>query len=497
MATPMIFCSRCGTRLIGNERFCASCGAIIAAPDTATAAASFATQAESSLLNRRYRVLQTVGKGGMSAVYMGQDMLLGYRLVAIKEMIPKSMDHDRVQKAVMRFKREAHMLAGLQHPNLPGIYDHFTEDERWYLVMSFIPGETLTSYLARAQDGKLPLDEGLSIGIDLCSVLGYLHGQMPPIIFRDLKPSNIMRNPEGHIYLIDFGIARHFKPGQDKDTTYFASKGYAPIEQYGRAQTTERSDIYSLGVTLYQCFSGYNPMHSPLRLPPLQALVPTLPERLTRLITKMIEIEEKKRPASIKDVQIELQQIQKAQQTTPEQFYTPPPPPPPPSTPSDYANLYPPIYMQPRLTYNITPLVQPSVGAKILSYLRKFVTVIGMTIGTLFVALGILGSFVGGEGIFIDLWFADLCIFFGLTIFFLARIRRYIPPVPPGQKIWATLGTVVAIVAVLSGLLLTILGAVTNTAINNHANGSITGIFSICEGGVIWWSTRIKFKKLR
>ena len=110
------------------------------------------------------------------------------------------------------------MLARLQHPNLPNIFDHFGENGRWYLVMSFLQGETLENYLSGKQSGKLPLDEVIDIGIQLCTVLGYLHNQQPPIIFRDLKPTNIMRTPDGHIYLIDFGIARHFKPGQAKVT---------------------------------------------------------------------------------------------------------------------------------------------------------------------------------------------------------------------------------------------------------------------------------------
>jgi serine/threonine protein kinase len=102
-----------------------------------------------------------------------------------------------------------------------------------------------------------------------------------------------MRSQDGHIYLIDFGIARHFKPGQAKDTSNYGSMGYAPPEQYGKAQTTERSDIYSLGATLYECISGYDPSQSPFLLPPLQTLISTLPERLVKLITQMLEMGDK------------------------------------------------------------------------------------------------------------------------------------------------------------------------------------------------------------
>ncbi|MGH2478648.1 MAG: serine/threonine protein kinase, partial [Ktedonobacteraceae bacterium] len=255
------------------------------------------------LLKQRYQLLQAVGKGWMGAVYMAQDTLLGNRLVAIKEANQNQLSAQEMQGAVEAFKREAYMLAELQHPNLPGIHDYFEEAGHWYLVMSFIQGETLENYLSHARNHRLPLEEALHIGRTLCNVLNYLHTHQPPIIFRDLKPTNIMRTPEGHIYLVDFGIARHFKPGQARDTAYYGSMGYSPPEQYGRAQTTERSDIYSLGATLYEMLSGYEPSSSPFRLPPLQSLVPTLPAQLVALITQMLDLDESKRPPGVKIVE--------------------------------------------------------------------------------------------------------------------------------------------------------------------------------------------------
>jgi TM2 domain-containing membrane protein YozV len=304
----MIFCGHCGAQNPQSDRFCFSCGYALSTVTVSTPASSILTGQlpTHTLLRQRYRVLQTVGQGGMGAVYLAQDTSLGDRLVAIKEM--SQSNNQQGQDAIDSFKREAYLLASLQHPNLPSIYDHFEESERWYLVMSFIQGETLEDYLSHTQGQKLPLEEALRIGQDLCTVLNYLHTHQPPIIFRDLKPGNIMRSTDGHIYLIDFGIARHFKPGQAKDTANYGSAGYAPPEQYGKAQTTERSDIYSLGATLYEMISGYDPSLSPFRFPPLQSLVPTLPERLVKLITQMLDLDEGKRPASIKVVQQELQQ---------------------------------------------------------------------------------------------------------------------------------------------------------------------------------------------
>ncbi len=292
MASSPIFCGNCGAQNSANESFCDSCGYALSAAVTVAAAPSMPTGQlpPATLLKQRYRVRQTVGQGGMGAVYQAEDTQLGDRLVAIKEMSQGNLSGKQAQDAVANFKREAHLLAGLQHPNLPSIHDYFEEAGRWYLVMSFIEGGTLAEYLAHIRGGKLSLEETLRIGQALCNVLNYLHMHKPPIIFRDLKPSNIMRSADGHLYLIDFGIARHFKPGQPKDTASYGSMGYAPPEQYGKSQTTERSDIYSLGATLYECISGYDPSQSPFRFPPLQTLVPTLPERFVALITHMLRL---------------------------------------------------------------------------------------------------------------------------------------------------------------------------------------------------------------
>src|SRR5258708_1864232 len=143
--------------------------------------------------------------------------------------------------------------------NLPHMYDHLFEIGRWSLVMSFIPGKPLGEYLKRGSGRKFPVEEALQIGVRLCTVLHYLHSQQPPIIFRDLKPFNIMRTFDGHLYLIDFGIARHFKPGQAKDTAAYGSLGYSAPEQYAKAQTTPRSNIYGLGALLHLMLSRLDP----------------------------------------------------------------------------------------------------------------------------------------------------------------------------------------------------------------------------------------------
>jgi WD40 repeat protein len=231
------------------------------------------------LLHQRYRLLHRLGTGGFGAVYQAEDTQLGGRPVAVREMRPQNDLNDQENADVIEaFKKEALLLAELMHPNLPRIYDHFNEGRNWYLVMDFIEGETLEEYLGKTARGYLPLSEVLDIGLQLCDVLDYLHTRQPPVIFRDLKPLNVMRTSSGHLYLIDFGIARHFKPGQMKDTIAFGSPGYAAPEQFRFA---------------------------PLRLPEDR---PT-PKALATLLGSMLEMDELKRPASMKVVKAELQSI--------------------------------------------------------------------------------------------------------------------------------------------------------------------------------------------
>jgi eukaryotic-like serine/threonine-protein kinase len=257
------------------------------------------------LLKQRYRIVSLAGRGGMGAVYKAADIELGNRLVAVKEMSLRGLNIREEAEAIRDFKREALMLAGLQHPHLPRIYDHFLEIGHWYLVMDFIAGETLEDYLQRMPGHKLPFDEVVDYGIQLCTVLDYLHTRQPPIIFRDLKPANIMRGAEGHLYLIDFGIARHFKPGQAKDTVAFGSPGYAAPEQYGQTQTTPRSDIYNLGAILHQMLTGRDPAQTPFfftSLPPEMEAT-----GIQKLLANMLSLQMQKRPFSVAAVKQALQ----------------------------------------------------------------------------------------------------------------------------------------------------------------------------------------------
>jgi serine/threonine protein kinase len=258
------------------------------------------------LLNQRYRILSLLGKGGMGAVYKAADTRLGDRPVAVKEMIQSDLKSPQeIIDAAEAFKHEALMLANLCDANLPRIYDHFKDDGHWYLVMDYIEGETLEEYLTRK--GCLSVEEVLDIGIQLSTVLAHLHRHQPPIIFRDLKPANVMRTADGDLYLIDFGIARHFKPGQARDTAAFGSMGYAAPEQFGSAQTTPQSDIFSLGATLHQLLSGTDPSQVPFVFAPFSSA--SISAALESLVLRMVKTVPGERPANMVEVKQELQRI--------------------------------------------------------------------------------------------------------------------------------------------------------------------------------------------
>lgn len=321
MPPAIIYCSTCGAGSGSQALFCFNCGQKLQSgtpPPLLEASAPDETLAQPTgclpphqMLHQRYSIVHLLGQGGMGAVYKARDTQFGGRRVAIKEMSLSNLTAQEVGEAEERFKQEAHLLARLTHPNLPSVYDYFEAKGRWYLVMDFIKGETLEDYCEKASNRILPTLEVIEIGIQLAKVLGYLHTRPTPIIFRDLKPLNIMITPEKHIYLIDFGIARLFKHGKAKDTHVYGSVGYAAPEQFGKTQTNPRSDIYSLGVILYQLLSGQDPQENEpiFHFPPLQTYNSTLPAELTTLISYMVHMDQRLRPGSMVGVRRELERI--------------------------------------------------------------------------------------------------------------------------------------------------------------------------------------------
>jgi len=256
------------------------------------------------LLQQRYVIVGQAGKGGMGAVYQAVDTRDTHCRVAIKEMSQGHLSDAGLAEATAQFQREAALLGRLSHPNLPHIYDAFNERGRSYLVMDFIDGKTLLQMLKESGFRPLPVAQVLGCALQLCDVLAYLHQQHPPIIFRDLKPTNVMVTANGHVFLIDFGIARVFKEGQEQDTAFLGSPGYAAPEQHGSAQTNPRSDLYSLGATLHCCLTGRDPYHADDRFtfPPVRQYNPQAPVELDQLIQSLLALDERQRPASAVEV---------------------------------------------------------------------------------------------------------------------------------------------------------------------------------------------------
>jgi len=240
-----------------------------------------------TVIEGKYEILKLIGKGGMSKVYLAMDNNLNKQW-AIKEIVREARDRNNeviVQSAIA----EANMMKKLDHPCLPRIVDIINHDNVIYVVMDYIEGEPLSKILQ--QDGAQPQEVVLEWAESLCGVLEYLHSQNPPIIYRDMKPANVMLQPNGNIKLIDFGIAREYKEHNLEDTVALGTKGYAAPEQFGgRGQTDARTDIYCLGVTLYHLLTGHNPCDPPYKLYPLRELNPSLSAGLENIIIKCTQL---------------------------------------------------------------------------------------------------------------------------------------------------------------------------------------------------------------
>jgi serine/threonine protein kinase len=223
----------------------------------------------------RYRVKRLVGGGGMAWVYQVErlDGDANLSLWALKELRPQTEDPETQAHARTLFNQEAQILSQLSHPNLPEVIDFFEDQGRAYLVMEFIWGESLEKRLEQTRSPLLER-EVLQWAVQVCDVLEYLHTRQPPVIFRDMKPSNIMVDHAGLIKLVDFGIARTYKEDKLKDTIALGSENYAAPEQWGQAQTDARSDIYGLGATMYHLLAN---------MPPSPAFLPSDPQPLNEL----------------------------------------------------------------------------------------------------------------------------------------------------------------------------------------------------------------------
>jgi serine/threonine protein kinase len=244
------------------------------------------------VLQARYRILRALGSGGMGDVYLAEDTRLTGRFCAIKAMSPAALPPDDRNWAITAFRQEAQLLATLRHRGLTQVADFFAEGGTWYLVMEYVEGITLEDRLQHAPGRRLAVQEALTIIYQLCDVLDYLHRQNPPVIFRDLKPANVMLTSQNDVKLIDFGIARFFKTGKAQDTVNLGTPGYAAPEQHGHGgQTDARSDVYSLGVLLHQILTGHDPTTTIFSLPSAQVLNPAIPPAGEAVIVRATQMD--------------------------------------------------------------------------------------------------------------------------------------------------------------------------------------------------------------
>lgn len=296
-----IICPTCGQPNRAAARFCKACGVSLGVPvRTPVSSVSSGRQQvplsvtgrlpPNTVLHERYIVLERIAQGGMGAVYRVSDQRLANKVWALKEMGLSLIPTSERAEAIAAFQREAELLATLNHPNLPRVADVFEEGGRQYMVMEFIDGQTLLQILENTS-GFLPEDRVLAWAEQLCDALEYLHSQDPPIIYRDLKPGNVMEmRGSTTVKLIDFGIARFYKSGKKHDTMFIGTDGYAPPEQYGKAQTDARSDVYALGTTLHHLLTGRDPQTTPFKFPAVRSINKKVSREVSAAIATAVRV---------------------------------------------------------------------------------------------------------------------------------------------------------------------------------------------------------------
>lgn len=261
------------------------------------------------VLKNRYEIISIIGLGGMGRVYRARDRQRQGTAVAVKELQADHLPPEKAGEALAQFQTEARILARLSHPNLPKVSDYFSLPGRFYLVMEYVPGRTLEEVLEARQGKPVNERQALAWALQICRTMHFLSIQNPPVVFRDLKPSNIMVDGRGKVKLIDFGIARFFKEDKKEDTYVYGTPGYAAPEQYGTGQTDVRSDIFSLGATLHHCVTGRNPAETPFHFPDPRSINSGVSRGTADLIMKALQEEREKRFQSALDMKEAIQRV--------------------------------------------------------------------------------------------------------------------------------------------------------------------------------------------
>ncbi|MFD2630914.1 serine/threonine protein kinase [Oceanobacillus kapialis] len=249
------------------------------------------------ILRDKYKVLEHIATGGMSEVYRIQEINNTDREWAVKVSNMSS-------KLSRKLVDETKLLSELDHPTLPQVADFFQNDDYFYLVLEYIEGESLADYLAD-ETNKLELDRILDIGVQLCDVLYYLHTRTPqPIIYRDIKPGNILMKKSGQIKLIDFGISRKYQEKQMKDTVQIGTVGFAAPEQFEKRQTDHRTDLFSLGALLYYLLSDGKYVY--VSQQPIKSLNPNILKSLARCIDQLVQLNPEDRIQDVMEAKAQL-----------------------------------------------------------------------------------------------------------------------------------------------------------------------------------------------
>jgi hypothetical protein len=303
-----------------------------------------------------YKILALIGRGGMGAVYRAQRLSDG-TIWALKEMRPQQdAPPTEAEENRRLFEQEAELLEQLHHPNLPVVADRFEYQGRPTMVMEFVAGQTLEDRI-RETNAPLMEQQVLGYGIQVARVLHYLHTRTPPIIYRDLKPSNIMLTPDGVLKLIDFGVARTYKARKSKDTVAMGSAGYAPPEQYGKGQTDARSDVYALGATLLHLLTNMPPI--PLQTPApgsIRKLNPSVDDQTESVIIRAMTADQAARYQTTAEFEQALMRCLDAPYADPTARAAPPPPVVPP------AQTVPVAQFQPQLAAPLPQAAPPVVA---------------------------------------------------------------------------------------------------------------------------------------
>lgn len=266
------------------------------------------------LVDGKYRIIAQTGKGGMSTVWLALNEAVNKQW-AIKE-VKKSSSSTSDQIIKQNLVTEAGILRHLKHPHLPSIVDIFNEDDTFLIVMDYIEGRTLSDILK--EQGRQPQADVVDWALQICSVFKYLHGLNPPIIYRDMKPGNVMLKPDGNIMVIDFGTAREYKHESGEDTIHLGTKGYAAPEQFqdNHQQTDPRTDIYNLGATMYHLVTGKNPSKPPFKFLPIRQVDRTLSSGLESIILKCVAPDPNERYQTVDDLEFALEHYQELEVET-------------------------------------------------------------------------------------------------------------------------------------------------------------------------------------